>query len=159
MWRREGVQEPSPGEPQWPIVFWIPPLSRPLWKTDQWDRNQTSEVESQWYPVMRGWTGGSDDWQCQKWQIDPAVWGLMIWNRLLQFAGLQWLRVVQSSLRPVCWSVKETTRPGWRQLVRVFWLWMEGERQVCSRGRPIIGADIKHFYDYRYRPFSKQICR
>ncbi len=23
----------------------------------------------------------------------------------------------------------------------------------------IIGADIKHFYDYRYRPFSKQICR
>ncbi len=24
---------------------------------------------------------------------------------------------------------------------------------------PIIGADIKHFYDYRYRPFSKQICR
>ncbi len=27
------------------------------------------------------------------------------------------------------------------------------------RGRPIIGADIKHFYDYRYRPFSKQICR
>ncbi len=21
---------------------------------------------------------------------------------------------------------------------------------------PIIGADIKHFYDYRYRPFSKQ---
>ncbi len=28
-----------------------------------------------------------------------------------------------------------------------------------SRGRPIIGADIKHFYDYRYRPFSKQICR
>ncbi len=28
-----------------------------------------------------------------------------------------------------------------------------------SRGRPIIGADIKHFTDYRYRPFSKQICR
>ncbi len=27
------------------------------------------------------------------------------------------------------------------------------------RGRPIIGADIKHFTDYRYRPFSKQICR
>ncbi len=26
-------------------------------------------------------------------------------------------------------------------------------------GRPIIGADIKHFTDYRYRPFSKQICR
>ncbi len=31
---------------------------------------------------------------------------------------------------------------------------------VLSRGRPIIGlADIKHFTDYRYRPFSKQICR
>ncbi len=29
----------------------------------------------------------------------------------------------------------------------------------CIRGRPIIGADIKHFYDYRYRPFSKQICQ
>ncbi len=28
-----------------------------------------------------------------------------------------------------------------------------------SRGRPIIGADINHFYDYQYRPFSKQICR
>ncbi len=24
---------------------------------------------------------------------------------------------------------------------------------------PIIGADIEHFTDYRYRPFSKQICR
>ncbi len=30
---------------------------------------------------------------------------------------------------------------------------------VFTRGRPIIGADIKHFTDYRYRPFSKQICR
>ncbi len=30
---------------------------------------------------------------------------------------------------------------------------------VRSRGRSIIGADIKHFTDYRYRPFSKQICR
>ncbi len=25
------------------------------------------------------------------------------------------------------------------------------------KGRPIIGADIKHFTDYRYRPFEKQI--
>ncbi len=24
---------------------------------------------------------------------------------------------------------------------------------VYIRGRPIIGADIKHFTDYRYRPF------
>ncbi len=29
------------------------------------------------------------------------------------------------------------------------------KRLVKSRGRPIIGADIKHFTDYRYRPFSK----
>ncbi len=28
-----------------------------------------------------------------------------------------------------------------------------------GRGRPIIGADIKHFYDYRYRPFSKHLAR
>ncbi len=25
--------------------------------------------------------------------------------------------------------------------------------QIYIRGRPIIGADIKHFTDYRYRPF------
>ncbi len=106
MWRRGGVQEPSPGEPRWPIdVLWIPPLPRPLWKTDQWDRIQTSEVESQWCPVMRGWTGGSDDWQCQKRQTDPAEWGLMIWNRLLQFAGLQWLRVTQSQLNGHFWNL------------------------------------------------------
>ncbi len=99
MWRKGGVQEPIPGEPQWPIyVLWIPPLPRPPRKTDQWDRIQTSEVESQWCPVMRGWTGGSDDWQCQKRQTDPAEWGLMIWNQLLQFAGLQWLRAAQSQL-------------------------------------------------------------
>ncbi len=24
---------------------------------------------------------------------------------------------------------------------------------IRDRGRPIIGADIKHFTDYRYRPF------
>ncbi len=30
---------------------------------------------------------------------------------------------------------------------------------VQIRGRPIIGADIKHLYDYRYWPFSKQMCR
>ncbi len=71
-------------EPQWSVdVLWIPPLPRQPRKTDQWDRIQTSEVESQWCPVMRGWTGGSDNWQCQKQQIDPAEWGLMIWNRFL----------------------------------------------------------------------------
>ncbi len=46
--------------------------------------------------------------------------------------------------------------------------WAHHQQQAAShppmhpqliRGRQIIGADIKHFYDYRYRPFSKQICR
>ncbi len=102
----EGSKNRSLGKPQWPIdVLWIPPLPRPPWKTDQWDRIQTSEVESQWYPVMRGWTGGSDDWQCQKRQRDPAEWGLMIWNWLLQFAGLQWLRVAQSQLNGHSWNL------------------------------------------------------
>ncbi len=64
-----------------------------------------SEVESQWYPVMRGWTGGSNDWQCQKWQTDQAEWGLMIWNRVLQFAGLQWPRVAQSQLNGHSWNL------------------------------------------------------
>ncbi len=63
MWRRGGVQEPSPGEPRWPVyLLWIPPLPRLPWKTDQWDRIRTCEVESQWCPVMRGWTGGSIWW-------------------------------------------------------------------------------------------------
>ncbi len=63
MWRRGGVQEPIPEEPQWPVdVLWIPPHPRPPWRTYRWDRIQTSEVESQWCPAMRGWTGGSDDW-------------------------------------------------------------------------------------------------
>ncbi len=65
------------------------------------------EVESQWCTVMRGWTGGSDDWQCQKRQIDPAEWGLMIWNQLLQFAGLQWLR---EALSQVEWPL---LKPDW----------------------------------------------
>ncbi len=54
---------------------------------------------------MRGWTRGSDDWQCQKRQIDPAEWGLMIWNWLLQFAGLQWLRVAQTLLNGHSWNL------------------------------------------------------
>ncbi len=32
---------------------------------------------------------------------------------------------------------------------------VKAQKSMKSRGRPIIGADIKHFYDYRYRPFSK----
>ncbi len=94
------------GSKNWLVdVIWIPPLPRPPWKTNQWDRIQTSEVESQWYPVIRGWTGGSDDWQCQKRKIDPAEWGLMIWNQLLQFVGLQRLRVVQTQLNGHSWNL------------------------------------------------------
>ncbi len=29
----------------------------------------------------------------------------------------------------------------------------EAEAVEDTRGRPIIGTDIKHFTDYRYRPF------
>ncbi len=102
MWRRGGVQEPIHGEPQWPIdVLWIPSLPRPPWKTDQWDRIQTSEVESQWCPVMRGWTGGSDDWQCQKRRTDPAEWGLMIWNRR---AENEWLPATLTLSLPAVWT-------------------------------------------------------
>ncbi len=74
---------------------------RPPWRTYRWDRIQTSEVESQWCPAMRGWTGGSDDWQCQKQQKDRAEWGPMIWNRPLRLAGLQW----QSSAVSVEWPL------------------------------------------------------
>ncbi len=106
-----------PEEPQWPIdVLWIAPLPRPPWKTDQWDRIQTSEVESLLCPVMRGWTGGSDDWQCQKQQIDPAGWELMIWNRLLQFAGLQWLRVARQRVSVEC----PCLNPDWLVSSRLF---------------------------------------
>ncbi len=138
--RQPEKQEVTPEEPQWPFdVLWIAPIPRPPRKTYQWNRIQTSEVESLWCPVMRGWTGGSDlNWHCRKQQIDPAERGLMIWNQLLQFAGLQWLREAQSQLnshswnltglRTVCCSVKETMIPDWKELVLVFSLWMEGER-------------------------------
>ncbi len=53
-----GVHKPIPEEPQWLVdVLWIPPLPRPPWKTCHWDRIQSSEVESLWFPVMRGWSG------------------------------------------------------------------------------------------------------
>ncbi len=97
--------EPIPEEPQWPVdVLWIPPHPRPPWRTYRWDRIQTSEVESQWYPAMRGWTGGSDG-QCQRQQKDRAEWGLMIWNRPLRLVGLQWLRVAQSLLNGHSWNL------------------------------------------------------
>ncbi len=102
----EGSKNQSLGNPSDQLVYiGYLPLPRPPWKTDQSDRIQISEVESQWCPVMRGWTGGSDDWECQKRQIDQAKWGLMVWNRLLQFAGLQWLRVVQSQLNGHSWNL------------------------------------------------------
>ncbi len=58
----EGSKNRSLRNPSdWPVdVLWIPPLPRPPWKNNQWDRIQTSEVESQWCPVMRGWSGGFD---------------------------------------------------------------------------------------------------
>ncbi len=107
---------------------------------DQWDRIQTSEVESQWCPVIRG-SGGSDDWQCQKRQRDPAEWGLMIWISFCNHRA----SVTESSAVSVEWP---HLNPDWLasslllwkkqwDLVEdnsfeCFWLWMEGERQVCK---------------------------
>ncbi len=98
---------PSPGHPE-------RPTSEIGFKPAKWNPS-----DIQWW---EGWTGGSDDWQCQKRQRDPAEWGLMIWNRLLQFAGLQWqsstVSVEWPLLNtwlfscPVCCLVKETMRPG-----------------------------------------------
>ncbi len=94
MWRWGGVQELTPEEPQWPIdVLWIPPLPRPPWKTDQRDRIQTSEVESQW------WEGGQEDLM-----IDSVKSGRQIQQnccRIQQFAGLQW----QSNAVSVEWPL------------------------------------------------------
>ncbi len=92
-----------------PVTSWCaldtsPPQANPEGPY-RWDRIQTSEVESQWCPAMRGWTGGSDDWQCQKQQKDPVEWGLMIWNLPLRLSGLQWLRVVQSLLNGHSWNL------------------------------------------------------
>ncbi len=43
-----------------------------------------SPNSNQWSAVlvMRGWTGGSDDSQCHKQQINIAEWALMIWTQL-----------------------------------------------------------------------------
>ncbi len=57
----DGTQWCSVCGPQWLVdVLWIPPLPRPPWRTCQWDRIQTSEVESLWCPVMREWIGWSE---------------------------------------------------------------------------------------------------
>ncbi len=53
-------------------------------------------------PAMRGWTGGSDGWQCQRQQKDRAEWGLMIWNRPLRLVGLQ---LTESSAVSVEWPL------------------------------------------------------
>ncbi len=80
MWRRGGGPRTDPWEtpvPNWSALDTSPPQAHP--------ERPTSEIgfkPAKWnpsdYPVMRGWTGGSDDWQYQKWQTDPAEWGLMI---------------------------------------------------------------------------------
>ncbi len=98
------------GSKNWPLrnpsdQLSIPHLPRPPRKTYQRDRILTSKVESQWCPVMIGWTGGSDDWQCQKQQMDPAEWELMILNQLLQFVVLQWLREAPSQLNGHSWNL------------------------------------------------------
>ncbi len=108
----EGSMNQSLGNPSDQLMcFGYLPSPGYLKKTDQSDSIQTSEMESQWCSVMRGWTEASDDWPCQKRQIDPAKWGLMIWNRLLQFAELQWLRLALSQvewalLKPDCFSIQ-----------------------------------------------------
>ncbi len=69
------------------------------------------------------------------------------------------------------WWHTWTTSPEllWESLHEHFTVWVESYThrtvKVFTVGVdrlsawPIIGADIKHFTDYRYRPFSKQICR
>ncbi len=58
----EGSKNRSLGNPSDQLMRFGYPPPTPPWKTNQWERIQTSEVESQWCPVMGGWTGGSDDW-------------------------------------------------------------------------------------------------
>ncbi len=50
---------------------------------------------------------------------------------------------------------KKTKDQIWRDRVYKNVLeWTKSEEMTeQTRGRPIIGADIKHFTDYRYRPF------
>ncbi len=111
-------------------VLWIPPHPSHLGRTYRWDRIQTSEVESQWYPAMRGWTGGSDGLTVSKAaERFEQNEGLMIWNRPLRLVGLQWLKSSAVScwmalLKPDClassllYCERKTVRAGWRQLVR-----------------------------------------
>ncbi len=99
----------------------------------RYDSNQRSGI-----PVMRGWTGGSDDWQCQKRQTDPAERGLMIWNLLLQFAGLQWqnsaVSVEWPLLKPDCLASRllfcERNNETWLKTTRSSVLAMNGRRET-----------------------------
>ncbi len=142
MWRRGGVQETIPEEPQWPVdVLWIPPLPRPPWKIYHWDRNQTSEVESQWCPVMRGWTGGSDDWQCQK---GPDKSSRIRTDDLESAFAIRRASVTESSavsvewplLKPDCLASSllfcERNNETWLKKTCLSVLAMNGRRQICS---------------------------
>ncbi len=91
LWRRGGVQELIPEEPQWPIdVLWIPPLPRPPWRTCQWDRIQTSEVESQWCSVCgeeegsKNWSlrNPSDQLMCSGFLPPRPPWRTCQWDRI-----------------------------------------------------------------------------
>ncbi len=101
----------------------------------------------------------------QLWHINNETgWGqgfenklvIIIW-RVQSFFGT-FLKVLRETKRDICfccnshsllWGGVLQSR---LKLKLVFY-------ESFNRGRPIIGADIKHFTDYRYRPFSKQICR
>ncbi len=139
MWRRGGVQEPIPGEPQWPIyVLWIPPLPRPPLK----DRPvsigfKPAKWNTQWCPVNE--------------RVDRRIWWLTVskagreiqqnedWWFGIGFCnsqGFSGLRVAQVSVE---WPLLETWlfsvqfvvpwKKQWDlvkgQLIRVFWQWME----------------------------------
>ncbi len=81
---------PSPGHPE-------RPTSEKGFKPAKWNPS-----DIQW------WEGGQEDLMIdsvKKRQRDPAEWGLMIWNWLLQFAGLQWPIVAQSQLNGHSWNL------------------------------------------------------
>ncbi len=80
---------PSPGHPEIPII-------EIGFKPVKWN-----PCDAQW------WDCGQEDMMVKsvKKQIDPTEWELMIWNQLLQFAGLQWLRVAQSQMNVHVWTL------------------------------------------------------
>ncbi len=64
---------------------------------------------AKWNPSdIQWWEGEQEDLMIdsvKRDQINRAGWGLMIWNRLLQFAGLQWPIVAQSQLNGHSWNL------------------------------------------------------